>query len=327
VPPAFSVSVVIPLFDKEESIGETLRSVLRQTRRPDEIVIVDDGSTDRSASIAERELAAADPPVPFRIIAQGNAGVSSARNRGAEASTSPYIAFLDGDDEWLPGYLEEVERLAIAFPEAGVLTIRFANKKADGPIAPQPSRLGDEYFGPLDRPLRHIRQSRGIVHSSSLIVRRDAWERSGGFTVGAREGEDICLWLKLGLTEQFAHSGKPLCIFHAEHSEAESRKDSVDCHFACFLGTDEGRSHLVERDLERLLSSHLARRILFRRLAGHVEVQAELRRLAGHLRLPARANCFLASTLPLWCLRLLVTVQRASRGAAAAASRLRHSAP
>jgi hypothetical protein len=323
---AFTVSVVIPLFNKGKSIAETLRSVLRQTRAPDEIVIVDDGSTDGSASIAEAVLAAADPPVPFRIVAQENAGVSSARNRGADGSRSTYIAFLDADDEWLPGYLEEVRRLATAFADASVLAIRFANRKIDGALVPQPSRLGSEFFGLLDRPLRHLRESRGIVHSSSLTVRCDAWARSGGFAVGVCEGEDMCLWLKLGLAETFAHSGTSLCVFHEEHSEAESRKDIVDGHFAHFLGTEEGRSHLANRDLERLLASHLPRRILFRRLAGHAEVQAELRRLSRHLPLPARMSCVLASTLPLWCLGLVVRVRRASRGAGAADSRLRHNA-
>jgi glycosyltransferase involved in cell wall biosynthesis len=323
----FSISVVIPLFDKEKSIAKTLRSVLGQTRAPDQILIVDDGSTDRSVSIAEAVLAAADPPVRFRIVAQENAGVSAARNRGAALARSRYIAFLDADDEWLPGYLEEVQRLATAFPGAGVLTIRFAARSIDGTIKPRPSRLGDRHFGLLHRPLRHLRESGGMVHSSSLTVRRDAWTRSGGFMAGAREGEDICLWLKLGLSEVFAHSGTPLCLFHEEHSEAESRKDAVDCHFAYFLGTEAGRSCLTNKDLARLLASHLPRRILFRRLAGHIEVQPALRRLSRGLPLPARTACLLASTLPLWWLKPAIRLQRASRAAAGAAWRLRHNRP
>ncbi|MDE6864821.1 MAG: glycosyltransferase, partial [Alistipes sp.] len=103
-----NISVIIPLYNKEREIGDTLRSVLAQTLRPTEIVVVDDGSTDRSADIV-REIAAANPLV--RLVAQANAGECAARNRAIAETTGEYIALLDADDEWRPGFLQEIAAL------------------------------------------------------------------------------------------------------------------------------------------------------------------------------------------------------------------------
>jgi len=299
----FSVSVVIPLFNKEKSVRRTIGSVLNQSRPPDEIIVVDDGSTDQSA-IAAREALKREGSIRWELISQQNAGVSAARNAGAAATNSRFIAFLDADDEWLPDYLAEVERLACAFPDASVITTGKAIRYPDGSIARQPTALPDGFFGIVDRFLVRYRKSRGLIHSSAVTVRRDAWERSGGFPIGATQGEDIYLWLRLGLREKVAHSGGPLSVFHLEHSESEARKEMVGYHFSYFLGTAEGRQQLADRDLRHFLSSHLTRRIIMRRLAGHVEIQPELRRLAQSLPIGSRILCWAASTIPVWTLRL-----------------------
>lgn len=314
----FSVSVVIPLFNKQDSIADTIASVLRQSRAPDEIVILDDGSTDSSVARAREALKTAEG-IPFHLLSQPNAGVSAARNAGANASRSRFIAFLDGDDEWLPGYLAEVERLALAFPEATFLTTRSAIKKPDATLAPEPTTLPPDFFGLVDRPLRRLRAGRGLINSSSVTIRRDAWERSGGFPVGARQGEDIYLWLKLGLSETMAHSSAPLSILHPERSESESRKDEVGYHFAYFLGTAEGRRHLANPDLKSFLSWHLPRIVFFRRLAGHSAIMPGLRRLASALPPRPRIACWLASIAPLWLLRAVLAGRR--RKSTAAGSR------
>jgi glycosyltransferase involved in cell wall biosynthesis len=304
-----SFSVVIPLFNKEKAIAATLASVLRQTRLPDEIIVIDDGSTDDSVRIA-REALSAGPKVPFTVLSQENAGVSAARNAGARAARSAYIAFLDADDEWLPGFLAEIERLACSFPQAAVLTTRNSIRAEDGSIAPARSALPDRFFGMVERPLHKLRKSPGLIHSSSVAIRRDAWERAGGFPVGASQGEDLFLWLKLGLTEAMAHSSAPLSIFNAQHSESDARRDVVGHHFAFFLGTSEGRAHLSDPDLRRYLSSHLFRRIVFRRLAGHSNVEAEHRRLASFLPAGPRLACLSALIAPLWLLRGALDLQR-----------------
>src|SRR5690349_2849966 len=196
------MSVVIPLYNKEGAVETTLRSVLRQSRMPDEVIVVDDGSTDGSVEVVRRVIETEQSDVPIRLITQQNAGVSVARNRGAAEAKSNYIAFLDADDEWLHDCASEMQRLAQAFPDATVLTVLLAKPHPNGGFRPEMSALPLGFFGELQTPLESYRKGYGIIHSSSVAVRRDAWLRSGGFPAGARSGEDICCWLKLLMSER-----------------------------------------------------------------------------------------------------------------------------
>lgn len=99
------VSIIIPAYNVEQYIQATLRSVQNQTWQEWEALVVDDGSTDRTAEKIN-ELAASDSRI--RLIRQANAGSSSARNAGLAAAQGSYIAFLDGDDEWAPTLLEKL---------------------------------------------------------------------------------------------------------------------------------------------------------------------------------------------------------------------------
>ena len=102
-----TISVVIPARNAGRTIGETLESVRLQTHKPDEVVLVDDGSLDDTVAVAFRAFPG------IRILRQPPAGVSRARNRGAEAATGAFIAFLDADDLWESAKLErQLERAA-----------------------------------------------------------------------------------------------------------------------------------------------------------------------------------------------------------------------
>src|SRR5689334_10135830 len=92
--------VIIPAYNAVETLGRAIDSALAQSLPPHEVVVVDDGSRDATAELAERY----GPPV--RVIRQSNAGPGAARNRGVQATSSPWVAFLDADDEWLPKKME-----------------------------------------------------------------------------------------------------------------------------------------------------------------------------------------------------------------------------
>jgi len=126
------VSVVIPAFDAEAWIDETIRSVRAQTHSALEIIIVDDGSRDATVELARRH-AAADPRI--RIIEQANAGVAAARNTGWRSASADLIAFVDADDLWAVTKIErQVEALARAGPEAGLAYCWYLSIDADSII-------------------------------------------------------------------------------------------------------------------------------------------------------------------------------------------------
>ena len=119
-------SVIIPLYNKVPYIRKALESVLAQTYTDYELIIVDDGSTDGSAEIAEaflQELPAS------RLLKQKNAGVSATRNNGFSVSSAEYIAFLDADDWWEPTYLERMAQLIEDYPDAGLYACNYVYYK------------------------------------------------------------------------------------------------------------------------------------------------------------------------------------------------------
>ncbi|WP_273372801.1 glycosyltransferase family 2 protein [Alistipes megaguti] len=185
--PKTTFTVVIPLYNKEREIEATLRSVLAQNRQPEEIVVVDDGSTDRSAEVVRR---IGSPLV--RLIQQPNAGVSAARNRGIAEARSSHIALLDGDDGWEPGYLAAMERLIDDYPDCGLYCAGFTIESHDGTFpAPGLDRRGvvDNFF--RDSAHRYI-----AIPSASCIPRR-VFDTIGGFPVGMKIAEDLYLWIEI----------------------------------------------------------------------------------------------------------------------------------
>ena len=112
-----AISVVVPAFDRETTLPATLDSLLAQTYASWEAIVVDDGSVDGTAALAER-YAARDSR--FRVHRQANAGVSGARNRGIELARAPWLFFLDADDWIVPTAFEALTEALVADPDADV---------------------------------------------------------------------------------------------------------------------------------------------------------------------------------------------------------------
>ena len=96
------VAVVIPAYNAVSLLPETLDSLASQVRKPDEVIVIDDGSSDETAAVAERH------PIVSRVIVRANGGICAARNDGIEAADSDLIFLLDADDLWHPSYLERM---------------------------------------------------------------------------------------------------------------------------------------------------------------------------------------------------------------------------
>ncbi len=188
------ISVVIPLYNKEQSIASTLQTVLKQTYQDFEIVIVNDGSTDYSV---EEVTKVTDPRI--RLIHQKNAGVSAARNRGIEEAKGEYIAFLDADDEWKPDYLKTQYELTQKYPECSIFACNYEFKDTQGKVTPTIIRKltfkGED--GILSNYFEVASCSHPPLWTSAVMIKKNVIQSIGGFPVGIKSGEDLLTWARL----------------------------------------------------------------------------------------------------------------------------------
>ncbi len=192
------ISVVIPLYNKAQSIRATLQSVCEQTYTDWECIVVDDGSTDGSADVANnyvRTLQIAN--CRFKILTQKNGGVCSARNAGIRAAKGEYIALLDADDQWDEHYLEEQARMIADFPEAALWGINFAELSNDQLIRKLETGLPEGYRGYVEHYFAMPGRISDLYCSSSVVIRKLVFDKVGYFDERIRYSEDIDMWYRI----------------------------------------------------------------------------------------------------------------------------------
>ena len=181
------VTVVIPVFNRAAAVRAAIDSVLSQTFQDFSMNVVDDGSTDDTASV----VAALEGP-RLRLIRHGrNRGGSAARNSGISAGSAPFIAFLDSDDEWLPTKLErQLKVFARGGDRLGLVYTGSEHRFADGTRTRHIPR-------PCDNLARALLTDNVIGESSVGMVRRSALDSVGGFDESLPWGLDLDLWLRI----------------------------------------------------------------------------------------------------------------------------------
>jgi glycosyltransferase involved in cell wall biosynthesis len=234
------ISVVIPAYNAERYIAKAIESCLSQTYAPHEIIVIDDASTDGTAAIAE-----SFPPLVRVIRLAENMGVSVARNRGVQASTGNWLAFLDADDWFLPEKLESQMRCSLENPHAVLIYTGYRMIGIDG------SESYGQFFWP--RELWPMLRYRNLFHLSSVLLRRDAFDSVAGFDPAFRIVQDWDLWLRLAalyFVKSFAALPEPLVVYRRV---AGSLSSSAIRYFyervpainsSCLLGT-AGLSRLL----------------------------------------------------------------------------------
>lgn len=209
------ISVVIPLYNKEKYLRRAVESALSQEPAVHEVIVVDDGSTDNGpahlASLGDDRL---------RLIRQPNGGVSRARNTGIEAATGEFIAFLDADDAWLPGFVDELQALIQAFPQASLYATSYVRVWPDGrrEQACLPDVLKNATRQMVVDPFWAWSRC-AIFFTSSMCARHDVLQKYRiRFPVGENLGEDQDVIFRLLEAGALAFSSNPL----TEYTQAVS---------------------------------------------------------------------------------------------------------
>lgn len=210
------IAVIVPVYNRPRVALDALEGVLAQRRRPDRVIVVDDGSSDHSAEAVERWLAREGVELDAELIRQPNQGVSAARNRGAEAAAfdapADLLAFLDSDDIWPPDYLDRAERAFAGRPEAVVAAADRLNIN---------ERTGEQRLRPCQWVESADLTARlllgGPPGMSNTVYRASTFHEIGGFDPALPCGEDYHLHLRASLRGPFIHlPGAP--VNYREHT-------------------------------------------------------------------------------------------------------------
>ncbi|MDC0117984.1 glycosyltransferase family 2 protein [bacterium] len=197
------ISIIIPLFNKELFIKQTLLSVLNQTFSEFEIIIINDGSTDKSVTIINDI-----DDKRITLYTTKNKGVSHARNYGISKANTDLIAFLDADDLWEPNHLENLHTLYTNFPNCGLYATNYHKQFFYGKkIKTHFNGVSKDHFGIIDDYFL-ASTSDSIAWSSAVMITKKIFHELGGFDERMRTGEDTDLWIRIALKYKVAFSSK-----------------------------------------------------------------------------------------------------------------------
>lgn len=206
-------SVVIPLYNKVNSISRTLESINKQRFAASEIIVIDDGSIDGSAEkVAQLKIA------NLILVQQTNQGVSAARNTGVAMAKHDYVAFIDADDQWSAFYLYEMNKLIQRFPEQQCFASNYQKVVAEGCY--QDPKLAIGNLPPEGSVMHNYFDicAKGDLPfmPSSLVISTELFTHLGGFPIGEAMGEDQALFAKIALHSSLVYSPLVLMLYHTD---------------------------------------------------------------------------------------------------------------
>jgi len=188
---SYTVSVVIPTFNRAHLVQDAVRSAAGQTAAPMEIVVVDDGSTDNTEAVLDGM--ASRLPVPLVYVRQENAGGNVARNRGVKAAQGAYVAFLDSDDVWHPEKLEKQLAALGTLPGAGAVYCGLREVEVEtGRVLSDPKRAY-----PAGDLFARLLVSDVTAPTSTYLVKRSIMEAAGYFDETLEARQDWDMWIRV----------------------------------------------------------------------------------------------------------------------------------
>ncbi len=222
--PNQSVSVIIPAFNSAATIRRAIDSVLAQTRPADQIIVVDDGSTDGTAVLVSEFGGRID------YFWQPNAGVGAARNFGIREAKNRWIAFLDADDEWLPERLQRQFEMLRAHPDLVWITGNYLRRDSQGTNSPAFRRADQSLRSETTSFFAAFLQNRWGC-TDTMLIRREVFERVGEFACQLRFTEDLDMWFRIAFEDpRIGVVEDPLAVYSLDtpNSLVKSRAWNVD---------------------------------------------------------------------------------------------------
>lgn len=206
-------SVVIPLYNKELSVRNTINSVLDQTFKEFEVIIVNDGSTDNSLEIVKQIK-----DNRIRIIDKPNGGVSSARNRGIKEAKYDWICFLDADDLWEDNHLQILNDMIVDYRQYKVFCTSYIRSNQNLP-QDQDNKVVviEDYFKEAIK--------NQFFWTSVTCIHNTVFQDVGDFNIHLNRGEDLELWARIGRKYPIVRSKKVTAIYR---TDAENRSDAIN---------------------------------------------------------------------------------------------------
>lgn len=203
------VSVIIPLYNKEFIIKDTLNSVLNQTFTDFEIIIINDGATDNSENIVKT---ISDNRI--KLYNQENKGAAAARNTGINYANGELIAFLDADDYWYPNHLQELIKLSKQYANCGAYCSKYQIKKTRNSVVhPIFKNIPTNFIGIVPNYFASNFPFKINITLNQMIPKKILIEM-GCFTEGITNGQDLELWTKIGIKYPIALHNKTTAIYN-----------------------------------------------------------------------------------------------------------------
>lgn len=249
------ISVIIPLYNKGSTISRAIDSVLSQTVKDFEVIIVDGGSSDGGPDIVrgyedERLI----------MLEQSGRGVSQARNQGVDASESTLIAFLDADDEWHEDHLETILRLKRDHDEAAIFATAVIDVYDQEERVRRYTGMDEEPWEGLIPSYFHTAARNLPVITSAMGMKKDIFLEAGGFRVDLWRGEDTYLWAKVALNHPIAFSWHGKVLYHYDGENRITREvRSVEMHPFVIEALDSNFKHSVGQDVYDAVSEYVTK--------------------------------------------------------------------
>jgi glycosyltransferase involved in cell wall biosynthesis len=231
VEPSSLVSVVIPAHNGGKTVARAIESALAQRYDAVEVVVADDGSTDDTREVIGRY------PGRVRVARQANRGAAAARNLGLQEARGEFVAFLDADDEFLPGRIEKGIAPMAADAGVGATFCRLYREYPNG----LRDLYGDAYGRCRAFP-EHLWPS-SHTQTSGVTCRRAAIERVGPFDESLQSHDDLDLWIRLAEASRIVEIAEPLAVFHDTAGSYSKRWDGER--------SEADYYRVIERALER----------------------------------------------------------------------------